>query len=132
MLELADIFRRHGPEYRATFTGRLPQSHVEAMEAIAHCRTEALGGHVYQGMACRELEYRDHSCKNRHCPKCQNEEATQWLEKPREPLLPVPYFLVTLTLPAELRPVARSHQTLLYNLLFQTSAAALKTLAMDP
>ena len=131
MIELADIFRRHGPEYRATFKDRMPQSHVEAMEAIEQCRTEALGGHVYQCMGCGAREYSYHSCKNRHCPKCQHEEATQWLEKQRERLLPVPYFLVTFTLPEELRPVARSQQKLMYNLLFQTSAAALKALAMD-
>jgi hypothetical protein len=132
MVELADIFWRHGPEYRAKFQDRMPRSHLEAMEAIEHCRTEALGGHVYQCMACGALEYSYHSCKNRHCPKCQHEEATQWLEKQRELLLPVPYFLVTFTLPEELRPVARSQQRLIYNLLFQTSAATLKTLAQDP
>jgi hypothetical protein len=132
MVELADIFRRHGPEYRAKFKDRLLPSHLAAMRAIEDCRTEALGGHVYQCPACGDLEYSYHSCKNRHCPKCQNDAATQWLEKQRELLLPVPYFLVTFTLPAELRPVARSHQALIYNLLFQTSAAALKALTLDP
>ena len=131
MIELADIFRRHGPEYRAKFADRMPKSHLEAMEAIEQCRTEALGGHVYQCPECGDLEYRYHSCKNRHCPTCQNDEATRWLEQQRELLLPVPYFLVTFTLPEELRPVARSHQHLLYNLLFQTSSAALKALALD-
>ena len=132
MGELADIFRRHGPAYRAKFGARMPKSHLAAMAAIEHCRTEALGGHVSQCMECGELEYSDHSCKNRHCPKCQNDATTQWLATQRALLLPVPYFLVTFPLPEELRPVARSHQPRLYNLLFQTSAAALKALAVDP
>jgi Putative transposase/Transposase zinc-binding domain len=132
MRELADIFRRHGPEYRAKFQDRMPQSHLEAMEAIEQCRTEALGGHVYQCMECGALAYSYHACKNRHCPTGQNAEATPWLETPRELLLPVPYFLVTFTLPEELRPVARSQQHLIDHLLFQTSAATLKALALDP
>jgi hypothetical protein len=132
MIELADIFRRHGPAYRAKFADRLLPSHLAAMEAIEQCRTEALGGHLYQCTACGELAYSYHSCKNRHCPKCQNEAATRWLEQQRTLLLPVPYFLVTFTLPAELRPVARSHQHCLDNLLFQTSAAALQALTLDP
>jgi Putative transposase/Transposase zinc-binding domain len=132
MLELAEIFRHYGPAYRAKFADRMPPSHLAAMEAIEQCRTAALGGHLYQCPACGELEYSYHSCKNRHCPKCQNEAATRWLAQQRMLLLPVPYFLVTFTLPEELRPVARAHQRCLYNLLFQTSAAALQALALDP
>jgi len=132
MVALADIFRRHGPEYRARFGDRMPLSHLAAMQAIEQCRTEALGGHVYQCTECTELEYSSHSCKNRHCPTCQHEATTRWLERQRALLLPVPYFLVTFTLPEALRSVARSHQKLMYNLLFQTSAAALQALALDP
>src|SRR5712692_7664061 len=132
MLELAEIFQRYGPAYRTKFADRMPPSHLAAMQAIERCRTEALGGHVYQCPACGDLEYSYHSCKNRHCPKCQHEAATHWLAQQRALLLPVPYFLVTFTLPEELRPLARSHQRLMYNVLFQTSAAALQTLALDP
>ena len=132
MRELADIFRRHGPAYRAKFADRGLPSHLAAMEAIEQCRTEALGGHLSQCTACGELEYSDHSWKNRHCPTCQNAAATRWLEQQRTLLLPVPYFLVTFTLPEELRPVARAHQRCLSNLLFQTSAAALQALTLDP
>ncbi|MGE3542146.1 MAG: transposase [Candidatus Tectimicrobiota bacterium] len=132
MLELAEIFQRYGPAYRAKFADRMLPSHLAAMEAIERCRTEALGGHLYQCHDCGELEYRYHSCKNRHCPKCQNAATTHWLAQQRALLLPVPYFLVTFTLPEELRPVTRSHQKPLYNLLFQTSAAALQALALDP
>jgi hypothetical protein len=132
MVELAEIFRRYGPAYRAKFADRLLPSHLTAMAAIEQCRTEALGGHLYQCADCGELEYSYHSCKNRHCPKCQNATTTRWLDQQRALLLPVPYFLVTFTLPEALRPVARSHQHCLYNLLFQTSAAALQALALDP
>ncbi len=132
MVELADIFRLHGPAYRAKFDGRMLPSHLKAMQAIEQCRTETLGGHVYLCRDCGETEYSYHSCKNRSCPKCQNEETTQWLEKQRALLLPVPYFLNTYTLPDELRDVARSHQETVYSILLQSSAAALKELALDP
>jgi hypothetical protein len=132
MLELAEICQRHGPAYRAKFNDRLLPSHLAAMAAIEQCRTEALGGHLYQCPDCGELEYSYHSCKNRHCPKCHNATTTRWLHQQRTLLVPVPYFLVTFTLPEELRPVTRAHQRCLYNLLFQTSAAALQALALDP
>jgi Transposase zinc-binding domain/Putative transposase len=132
MVELADIFRRYGPESRAKFAAHMPTSHLKVMVAIAQCRTAALGGHVYQCTECGDLEYSDHACQNRPGPKCQNDEATRWLAQPRPLLLPVPYCLVTFTLPEALRPGARAPQPLLYNLLFQTSAAALRALALDP
>jgi hypothetical protein len=118
MIELADIFRRPGPAYRAKCADRLLPSHLATMTAIEPCRTEALGGHLYQCPDCGKLEYSYHSCKNRHCPKCQKAAATRWLDQQRALLLPVPYFLVTFTLPEELRPVARAHQHCLDNLLF--------------
>lgn len=132
MVELADMFRRHGPAYRARCGDRMPPSHLAAMAAIAPCRTEALGGHVSQCPDCAELESRSHACKNRHCPKCQHEAATRWLEQPRALRLPVPYFLVTFPLPEALRPVARSHQHRMDTRLLQTSAAALPALPLDP
>lgn len=132
MVELADIFRLHGPASRARCGDRMPTSPLAALAAIAQCRTEALGGHVYQCAECGELEYSSHACKNRHCPKCQNNEAARWLEKHRELILPIPYFLVPFTLPEPLRPVARSPQQLMYNLVLPTSSAALQDLALAP
>lgn len=102
------------------------------MRAIQQCRTEALGGHVYHCPNCDEVQYRYHSCRNRHCPKCQYQRTQQWLEKQQEMRLPVPHFLLTFTLPDGLRKVARSHQRLIYNILFRTSAAATQKLARDP
>jgi hypothetical protein len=132
VIELAEIFRQHGPAYRDKFRGRIPASHLKAMAAIEQCRTEALGGHVYTCDDCGETRYSYHSCKNRHCPKCQNQAGQQWLEQQQALLLPVPYFMVTFTLPEGLREVARSNQRQLYDCLFQTSAAALQELAHDP
>jgi hypothetical protein len=132
MIELADIFREYGPAYRAKYGAEMLPSHHQAMWAIEHCRTEALGGHVYECPDCDETAYRYHSCRNRHCPKCQGEKAYRWLEQQHDLLLPVPYFMLTCTLPDGLRPVARSHQRLLYDVLFRTSAAATQRLARDP
>lgn len=131
MVELADIFRRHGPDSRARFGHQMPPSPLAAMQAIAQCRTEARGGHVYQGAACEEREYSSHSCKKRHGPTCHNDAATRWRDQHRQLRLPVPSFLVTFPLPEALRPVARSHHKCLDNLLLQTSAAALQALALD-
>jgi hypothetical protein len=130
--ELAEIFCRYGTQYRDKYAGRMPFTHRVAMQAIEQCRTEALGGRVYHCQDCDETQYRYHSCKNRHCPKCQNGTAEEWLDRQQDLLLPVSYFMVTFTLPPGLKRLARSHQKLLYNLLFRTSAAALQKLARDP
>ena len=132
MLEVADIFRLHGPAYRQKFGDRMLSSHRRAMQDIETCRTESLGGQLYFCKQCQQQRYSYHSCKNRHCPKCQNELANDWLAAQQDLLLPVHHFLVTFTLPAELRALARSHQKLIYNLLFRTSSAALQQLAQDP
>jgi hypothetical protein len=132
MVEMADIFRRYGPAYRARYGDQMLPSHRQAMRAIERCRTAALGGHVYTCESCGETQYQYHSCRNRHCPKCQYDKAQQWLEKQQDLLLPVPYFLLTVTLPSQLRRVARSHQKQVYDLLFRTSAEAIQKLACDP
>ncbi len=132
MLEVADIFRLHGPQYREQFAARMLPSHLRAMQDIEQCRTAALGGQLYFCAQCDEQRFSYHSCKNRHCPKCQNEQANLWLAAQQNLLLPIPYFMVTFTLPQELRVLARSNQKLCYNLLFHASAAALQQLAPDP
>lgn len=131
-LELADLFRRYGPSYRQKYASRMPANHLKAMRAVEQCRTAALGGQVYRCPNCEQLQYSYHSCRNRHCPKCQNENAQAWLEKQQELLLRVPYFLLTFTLPAAFNQVARTHQRLLYDLLFKTSAATTQQLAQEP
>ncbi len=132
-LELAEIFRRYGPAYRQKYGPRLLPSHRRALRAIEQCRTEALGGQVYTYPQCDQVvEYRYHSCRNRHCPKCQHVQAQAWLAEQQTFWLPVPYFLLTFTLPAELRKLARRQQKLFYTLLFRVSAAATQQLARDP
>jgi hypothetical protein len=131
-LELADIFRRYGPAYRARFAHAMPLSHTQVMRAIEQCRTPTLGGHVYTCPDCGETQYLYHSCRNRHCPKCQHENAQRWLERQFNLQLPVPYFMLTFTLPGELRPFARSHPKLVYDVLFRASAEAAQHLARDP
>ncbi len=94
------------------------------MQDIEQCRTASLGGQLYYCAQCDEQRYSYHSCKNRHCPKCQNEQANEWLKAQQTLLLPIPHFLVTFTLPAELRPLARRKQKTIYNLLFRASSQA--------
>jgi hypothetical protein len=132
MLELADIFREYGPAYRAKYGDRMLQSHKKAMDDIQHCRTKAMGGHVYYCDACEDRVYAYHSCSNRHCPKCGGDRADTWRDKQRQKLLPVKYFFVTCTLPHTLNDIAHSNQTLIYRLLFQTSAEALQAVALNP
>ncbi len=132
MNSLGEILREYGPAYRAKFGLAMLPSHLRAMLDIERCRTAALGGHVYHCDDCDQFVYSYHSCQNRHCPQCQQEAGQIWLERQQELLLPAPYFLVTFTLPEELRDLARSQQQLIYDVLFRTSAAALQELAADP
>ena len=131
---MADIFRRYGRQYREKYADGILPSHLRAMRDIENCRTEAMGGHLYlcENHACGQFVYSYHSCKNRHCPKCQHDQAEIWLKKQQDKLLPVPHFLVTATLPAELRSLARANQKTIYNILFKTSAEAILKLARDP
>ena len=102
------------------------------MRDIEECRTAALGGHFQVCDHCFESRFTYHSCRNRHCPKCQGERTQRWLDAQRERLLPVPYYLVTFTLPAELRPVAHAQPSVLYAILMRAAAAALFKLTADP
>jgi predicted RNA-binding Zn-ribbon protein involved in translation (DUF1610 family) len=131
VVELAEVFRQHGEAYRAKYGARMLASHRRAMQDIERCRTPALGGHVYTCPDCEETEYLYHSCRNRHCPKCQQDKAQRWLEGQQDLLLPVGYFLLTFTLPEGLRPVARSNQRLVYDLLFRASAEAIQQLGRE-
>jgi ribosomal protein L37AE/L43A len=131
MVEVAEIFRMHGPEYLAKYGERMPRRQKRAMRDIQRCRTPELGGQLYVCTKCDERRYSYHSCKNRHCPKCGNDQAGKWLTEQKELLLPVVHFLVTFTLPEELRRVARSNQKTVYNILFRASSEALQKLAAD-
>ena len=132
MLEVADIFRLHGAAYRARFGDRLLPSQVRAMDDIQACRTAYFGGHVDQCDHCGGKVYVYHSCGNRNCPKCHRQRTERWLDQQRARLLPCRYYLVTFTLPDELRALALRHQKKVYGLLMRCAAAALQKLARDP
>jgi hypothetical protein len=132
MPEVADVFRRYGPDYRARFGEDLLPSHRRAMDDIIYCRTEALGGHLLQCDHCGHEHYAYHSCRNRSCPKCHHQDTEAWLAERRQELLPVPYFHVVFTVPHELGEVVRRHQQDLYDILIRAAAQALIKLAADP
>jgi hypothetical protein len=131
MLEVADIVRRHGAAYRARFGPSLAPSQRRVLRDLAACRTPACGGHVHQCAQCGRRVYTYHSCGNRHCPKCHRAQTERWLAAQHAYLLPCGYYLLTFTLPNELRALARDHQRAVYGLLLQSAAAALQTLAGD-
>jgi len=132
MLEVADVFREAGPAYRERFAGRMLPSQLKAMRDIERCRTPALGGHLHQCDRCAHLLYSYHSCRNRHCPKCQGDYTQRWLDEQQDRLLACPYYLVTFTIPDQLRALARAQQKLLYGTLMSCAAQALQALLADP
>ncbi len=131
MTTLAEIVGQCGGAYLEKYGEKLLPSHHRALQDIVLCRTAALGGHVYYCDKCETTHYQYHSCQNRHCPQCQHHQGQVWLEQQKAALLPIPYFMVTFTLPAALQEVARRHQKVAYNILFRSSAAALQKLAWD-
>jgi hypothetical protein len=129
MVALAEVLRRHWPAYVRKFGNKIPPSHRAAVAAMLACRTPALGGHRYR-CACGREHLAYHSCGHRACPRCGHDDATRWIEKQKSRLLPVPYFLVTFTVPEPLRAVIRSHPKALYRQLFAQSAGALLEVAL--
>lgn len=131
MLELGDILRAAGPAYVTTHAGTLSPAQRRALQDIAQCRTPALGGSLYRCDACGALEYRYHSCRNRHCPTCQADRAQRWLARVRARLLPCDYYLLTFTLPAQLRALARDHPRLVYGALLRSAGTTVQQVARD-
>ncbi len=131
-LEVADIFRDHGPAYRRANAGRLSLGQLKVMSAIEACRTEALGGHVAACTKCDHQHIAYNSCKNRHCPKCQGPAARDWMAARADDLLPVEYFHVVFTLPAEIARIAYWNKRAMYGLLFKASAETVMTIVADP
>jgi hypothetical protein len=131
-LEVADIFRTHGPVWRKQQAGRLSLGQLKVMSAIEQCRTAALGGHALRCNACEHEEISYNSCRNRHCPKCQARAAQHWLEARQADLLPVEYYHVVFTLPAEISAIAYTNKAAIYRLLFDVAAETLLTIATDP
>jgi hypothetical protein len=131
-LEIADVFRRYGPAWRQANKGHVSLSQLKVMSAIEACRTEALGGHVAACTRCSHQHIAYNSCKNRHCPKCQGPAARDWMQARADDLLPVEYFHVVFTLPAEVARIAHWNKKAIYGLLFKASAKTVTTIAADP
>jgi Putative transposase/Transposase zinc-binding domain len=133
-LEVADIFRDHGPAWRDANRGHVSLGQLKVMSAIERCRTAALGGHVLrcENDACGHTAIAYNSCRNRHCPKCQGAAAREWMAARATELLPVPYFHVVFTLPAAIGDIAYQNKAVIYDLLFRASAETMLTIAADP
>jgi hypothetical protein len=133
-LEVADIFRDHGPAWREANRGHVSLDQLKVMSAIERCRTVALGGHVArcENDRCGHTVIAYNSCRNRHCPKCQGAAARKWLAEREAELLPVGYFHVVYTLPAPLRDIAYQNKRVIYDLLMKAAAETTLTIATDP
>ena len=131
MLEVADVLRRHGEAFRARNAGHLDRSALRVMGAVEVCRTAALGGHVARCDDCGHTAISYNSCRNRHCPKCQAGAAREWLQARATDLLPVAYFHVVFTLPAQVAAIAFQNKAVVYALLFEAAAETLRTIAAD-
>ena len=131
-LEVADIFRTHGPAWRDAQRGHLSLAQLKVMSAITQCRTAALGGHVLRCDGCGVEQISYNSCRNRHCPKCQSSAAKRWLDARQADLLPVEYYHVVFTLPAPIAQIAYQNKSALYGLLFDIAAETLLRIAADP
>ncbi|MGZ6276486.1 MAG: IS91 family transposase [Syntrophales bacterium] len=129
-IEVADIFRQHGPAYREAH--RLGRNDWRVMHAIEACRTSVLGGHKDKCDNCGHLEISYNSCRNRHCPKCQTLRKERWIEARGEDLLPIQYFHVVFTIPSELNRLVSMNRKVMYDLLFQSVSETLMKLANDP
>jgi Zn finger protein HypA/HybF involved in hydrogenase expression len=131
-LEVADIFRDHGPAWRQANAGHVSREQLKVMTAIERCRTAALGGHVARCEDCAHTAIAYNSCRNRHCPKCQGTAAQVWFAEREAELLPVPYFHVVFTLPAQIAAIAYQNKAVIYELLFKASAEATLKIAATP
>ena len=131
-LEVADIFRIHGPAWRQAQRAHLSLAQLKVMSAIEQCRSAALGGHVLRCEGCGSDQIAYNSCRNRHCPKCQASAARRWLEARQTDLLPVEYYHVVFTLPAPISAIAYYNKAVVYELLFELAAETLRTISADP
>ena len=131
-LEVADIFRAHGPAWRTTNAGHVSLGQLKVMSAIESCRTAALGGHVAACEKCGHSHIAYNSCRNRHCPKCQGAAAKDWLAARQAELLPVEYYHVVFTLPAPIADIAYQNKAAVYGILFKAAAETLIAIAADP
>jgi hypothetical protein len=131
-LEVADVFRRHGADYRRDHERHIGRVERRVMAAVEACRTVALGGHAEHCTDCGLVRQAYNSCRNRHCPKCQGLARAEWLAKRQAELLPVPYFHVVFTVPAQVAGIAFQNKAAVYAILFKAVSDALRLVAADP
>jgi Transposase zinc-binding domain/Putative transposase len=131
-LEVADVFHRHGADWRRANAGQVSLGQLQVISAIEQCRSAALGGHVERCEDCGHSRIAYNLCRNRHCPKCQGAAAQDWLAAREADLLPVDYFHLVFTLPAEIAPIAYQNKAVVYDLLFRAASETLLTVAADP
>jgi hypothetical protein len=131
-VEVADVVRAHGDEFRARFAAILSHEQKKALRDIARCRTAELGGHKERCLDCGHERFAYNSCRNRHCPKCQALSRAHWLAGQAEHLLPVEYYHLVFTLPEELSDLAKANPSTCYDLLFQAAAGAIREVAANP
>ena len=131
-LEVADIVRAHGDEFRQAHAASLSPRQKRVLRSIELCRTAALGGHLERCDQCGHERNAYNSCADRHCPKCQSLARAKWLEKRQAELLPVEYFHVVFTLPESLAQLSLQNRRQMYDLLFRATAETLQTIAADP
>jgi hypothetical protein len=131
-MELATLIKTYRESFEVKYADHLLPGHRHALDAITRCRTPACGQMLARCTDCGQTEWHPCCCGHRSCPRCQNHEVSQWLERQREKLLPVDYFLVTFTLPAELRSLAWKHQRQIYAALFKAVSQTLKQFGLNP
>jgi predicted Zn-ribbon and HTH transcriptional regulator len=131
-LEVADIVRAHGAEFRQAHAGSLSARQKRVLRSIELCRTAALGGHMERCDQCGHERNAYNSCADRHCPKCQALGRAKWLEKRQAELLPCEYFHVVFTLPEPVAKLSLQNKRQMYTLLFRATAETLQTIAADP
>jgi len=125
--DIGEIIRCHGGEFLGKHNVVAPVR--RAFTHMALCRTSALGGHVEVCPECGDMHISYNSCRDRHCPKCQNKEREEWINCRREEIIPVKYFHVVFTLPACLHPVAMAHQSIFYDCMFKAAWATIMAFA---
>ena len=132
MMTIQNIFAKYGPEYRQRYKNNMPRVHRKTMDAVIQCRTPHYGLSIYACEKCGRYHRIYRSCGNRHCPSCQYLKSRDWLEKQLKRLVPGHHFMMTFTVPDNLRGFIRSHPSLCYGAMFEASAGSMKKLALDP
>ena len=131
-MKLASIINQYHDAFITRYGDTVLPGHLKAIQAIRSCRTSDCGELYVQCPGCGHAQWRPLSCGHRSCPQCQNHEVNQWIDRQQAKLLPVPYFMVTFTLPRELRPLAWNHQKTVYSILFSCAANTLKDFGLNP